>query len=135
MGCRCRSIPPVLTTLVHCTAPFHGGSHSNLYLRGYCDGTCSAGEFIIHTFSAHNCSRHQSLTERELLVLHAEIKALQHQHGLSYKDAAHRLYHSEVQKLRVEDEACKAISGLRQQVDMLITDDISSQITSIDEDG
>jgi hypothetical protein len=72
------------------------------------------------------------LTERELLAIHAEIKALQQQLGLSYKDAAHRLYHSEVQKLAVEDDRCKAISALRQQIDMLITEEISERIRNID---
>jgi len=67
------------------------------------------------------------------LALHAEIKALQQQHGLSYKDAAHRLYHSEVQKLGVEDDTCKAISGLQHQIDLMITDDISNRLRNIDE--
>jgi hypothetical protein len=70
--------------------------------------------------------------ERELLAIHAEIKALQQQLGISYKDAAHRLYHSEVQKLAVEDDRYKAFSGLRQQIDALITEDISEKIRNID---
>jgi hypothetical protein len=75
----------------------------------------------------------QSLTERELLALHGEIKALQQQHGLSYKDAAHRLYHSEIQKLAVEDEAGKGFSKLRQEIESLIRDNIGPLITSIDD--
>ena len=65
--------------------------------------------------------------------MHAEIKALQQQYGLSYKDAAHRLYHSEAQKLTVESDRQKAISGLRQQIDKLIAEDISDRIRSIDD--
>ena len=67
-----------------------------------------------------------------MLAVHAEIKALQQQHGLSYKDAAHRLYHSEIQKLRVNDDACKAMSGLRQRIDLMITEDIRKKIERID---
>jgi hypothetical protein len=66
------------------------------------------------------------------LVIHAEIKALQQQLGLSYKDAAHRLYHSEVQKLSVATDAYKTISKLRQQMD-IIEENISDKIRSIDE--
>lgn len=111
-------------------APHYGGLNANIYFSGYRDGTCIAGELISKCF-AQECSQHQSLTERELLAVHAEIKALQQQHGLSYKDAAHRLYHSEVQKLRVEDDACKVISGLREHIDILSTD-ISNEIKRID---
>jgi hypothetical protein len=85
----------------------------------------------VNTCSAQ-CSHHQSLTERELLVLHAEITALQEKLGLSYKDAAHRLYHSEVQKLKVEDEACKTLSGLRGEVEATICDNIIPKIHKAD---
>ncbi len=37
----------------------------------------------------------KGLSEREALVIHAEIKALKDRFGLSYKDAAHRLYMAE----------------------------------------
>jgi hypothetical protein len=67
------------------------------------------------------------------LALHAEIKALQEQLGLSYKDAAHRLYHSEVQKLRVEDEACKTLSGIRERVKAMIDENIAAKIHTADE--
>ena len=72
------------------------------------------------------------MTEREQLALHAEIKALQEQLGLSYKDAAHRLYLSEVQKLRVQDEACKTLSELKGQVRSMIVDNISGKIHTAD---
>ena len=65
--------------------------------------------------------------------MHAEIKALQ-QFGLCYKDAAHRLYHSEVQKLGAEGDRHNVISGLRRQIDILITEDISDKIRNIDDD-
>jgi hypothetical protein len=77
---------------------------------------------------------HQSLTERELLALHAEVKALQQQQGLSYKDAAHRLYHSEVQKLKVEADACKAISALREEMTTILMGHIWLKIKRIDDE-
>jgi hypothetical protein len=57
------------------------------------------------------------LTQRELLVLHAEVKALQEQHGISYKDAAHRLYHAEVQKLSALSDSQAAFSSLHGVLD------------------
>jgi predicted PhzF superfamily epimerase YddE/YHI9 len=45
------------------------------------------------------------LSERELLILHAEIKALQERYGIQYKDAAHRLYLAEIAKLQALDDA------------------------------
>jgi hypothetical protein len=66
------------------------------------------------------------------MILHAEITALQEQLGLSDKDAAHRLYHSEVQKLKVEDEACKTLSGLREEVETSISDNIIPKIHKAD---
>ncbi|KAF8812718.1 hypothetical protein BYT27DRAFT_7207558 [Phlegmacium glaucopus] len=48
------------------------------------------------------------LTDRECLGLHAEIKSLQERLGISYKDASHRLYMSELEKLKAEKDASKA---------------------------
>jgi hypothetical protein len=73
----------------------------------------------------------QSLTERELLSAHIEVKVLQQKYGLSYKDAAHRLYHAEVQKLIVQDEALRTLSELRQQMDDHIND-LNKRISAID---
>ena len=38
----------------------------------------------------------KGLSEREALIIHAEIKALKDRFGLSYKDSTHRLYMAEV---------------------------------------
>jgi hypothetical protein len=65
-------------------------------------------------------------------VAHAEILALKQKYGLSYKDAAHRLYHSEVQKLNAEDEAYAMISELRRQVDDIVEKDVKNMIMDID---
>lgn len=60
----------------------------------------------------------QDLTDRERLTLHAEVKALQARLGISYKDAAHRLYMAEVEKLNVNKRAHKALSTLRSHVEL-----------------
>ncbi|KAH9481626.1 hypothetical protein JR316_0006153 [Psilocybe cubensis] len=44
-----------------------------------------------------------SLTDHEMLALHSEVQALKQSLGISYKDAAHRLYMAEVAKLKVAD--------------------------------
>jgi hypothetical protein len=44
--------------------------------------------------------------------VHAEVKALQQQHGLSYKEATHRLYHCEVKKLVEQYEIGREIKDL-----------------------
>ena len=65
-------------------------------------------------------------------MAHAEILALKQKYGLSYKDAAHCLYHSEVQKLNAEDEAYAMISELRRQVDDIVEKDVKNMIMDID---
>lgn len=74
----------------------------------------------------------QGLTERERLALHAEVKALQEQQGLSYKDAAHRLYHAEVRALDEADTAHTALAELHHATDKYIVDDIYNAIKDID---
>uniref|UniRef100_A0A8H7XV60 Uncharacterized protein n=1 Tax=Psilocybe cubensis TaxID=181762 RepID=A0A8H7XV60_PSICU len=41
------------------------------------------------------------LTDQERLSLHAEVLSLQKRLGISYKDAAHRLYLAEVEKIQL----------------------------------
>ena len=64
--------------------------------------------------------------------LHAEIKALQATLGLSYKDAAHRLYMTEVAKLKTERETEYAFNSIRQEIDNTIVNEIYPPITKID---
>lgn len=52
------------------------------------------------------------LTEREIFGLHHEIKVLMERYGISYKDAAHRLYMTEWEKVRKDDRCKKAFSIL-----------------------
>lgn len=44
--------------------------------------------------------------------LHAEIMSLRETLGISYKDASHRLYLAECEKLKTEERAKKALSIL-----------------------
>ncbi|KAF8328755.1 hypothetical protein F5887DRAFT_924092 [Amanita rubescens] len=73
-----------------------------------------------------------SLTERELLLGHAEIKAVQEKFGLSYKDAAHRLYHTESRAQVDNDVVFRTFSQLRQGMDERIIHDITERIKEID---
>jgi hypothetical protein len=67
------------------------------------------------------------MTQRELLGLHAEVKALQGQFGISYKDAAHRLYHAEVQKLSALTDCEAALSEIHKGVDYIISDTVEAE--------
>jgi len=59
----------------------------------------------------------QKLTDRELLGCHAEVKALQIQLGTSYKDASHRLYMAEVEKLKQQDITLKTYATLKERME------------------
>jgi hypothetical protein len=59
---------------------------------------------------------------------HTEVKALQEKYGLSYKDAAHRLYHTEARALMENDGAFQTISALRQGMDKCIIHDLTERI-------
>lgn len=52
------------------------------------------------------------LSAQEKLALHSEVLALQAQLGISYKDASHRLYMAEMEKLRLADNSAKAWRNL-----------------------
>ena len=61
--------------------------------------------------------RLQKLTDRELLNCHAEVKALQNQLGTSYKDASHRLYMAEVEKLEQQDVTLKTFATVKERME------------------
>lgn len=63
----------------------------------------------------------QQLSEQELLSNHAEVLALQHRLGLSYKDASHRLYMAEVEKLKVAQASEKAFRSLDRRLEQYLT--------------
>lgn len=58
----------------------------------------------------------QELSEHEVLTLHAEVLALQEKLGISYKDASHRLYTAEIEKLALADAHHKAVSNLNARI-------------------
>jgi hypothetical protein len=66
------------------------------------------------------------------LGLHAEVKALQNQLGLSYKDAAHRLYMAEIQKVRTNHDAHTSFSSTTERIDNTVINDMLPAITKID---
>jgi hypothetical protein len=47
------------------------------------------------------------------LNLHSEVKALQATLGISYKDAAHRLYMASVEKMTIEKNTKESLTNLR----------------------
>lgn len=75
---------------------------------------------------------HKDLSDREALKLHAEVKALQVLLGISYKDAAHRLYMAEVEKLKTESELEGSFTMIRDMIDKTITNEINTPISKID---
>lgn len=46
------------------------------------------------------------------MTLHADVLALQDRWGISYKDASHRLYMAEVEKLKVNAKCHKAVENV-----------------------
>jgi len=54
--------------------------------------------------------------------VHAEVLALQQTLGISYKDASHRLYIAEVEKLKVADEKYKAFDSLDKRIARYLED-------------
>ena len=52
--------------------------------------------------------------------------------GISYKDAAHRLFLAEAERVKKADSAAKAFSALRKQIRETITEEIFPAISAID---
>lgn len=68
----------------------------------------------------------------EALHLHAEIKALQETLGISYKDATHRLYMTEVEKMKIEKMKEVSFAKIRFTIDNTINNEIDGPISEID---
>lgn len=68
-----------------------------------------------------------------MLNLHAEVIALQKRYGLSYKDAAHRLYMAEVEKIKIEKRYEFGYTKIRETIDNTIVNEVYAPITAIDE--
>ena len=60
------------------------------------------------------------------------MKALQDTLGISYKDAAHRLFLAEVERVKKADSAEKSFAAIRRSLESLITSDIIPPIDAID---
>jgi hypothetical protein len=71
-------------------------------------------------------------SERERHLLHAEVKALQDTLGISYKDAAHRLFLAEVERVKRADSAAKSFGAIQRSLQSLVTSDIIPPIDAID---
>jgi hypothetical protein len=76
----------------------------------------------------------QILTDRELLGCHAEVKALQNHLGTSYKDASHRLYMTEVEKLEQQAINLKTYSTLKERMEYGRTS-FESRLAQIESDN
>jgi hypothetical protein len=74
----------------------------------------------------------QGPSQRELFLLHAEVEALQKTLGISYKDAAHRLFMAEVERVQKADSAAKAFGELRRRMDDILSEEIFPPISAID---
>ena len=64
--------------------------------------------------------------------MHAEVIALQKTLGLSYKDAAHRLYMAEVEKMKAEKQSGNGYTKMRETIDNTIINEIYPPLTKID---
>ena len=71
-------------------------------------------------------------SERERHLLHAEVKALQKTLGISYKDAAHRLFLAEVERVKKAESATKSFAAIRHSLQSMVTSDIIPPINAID---
>jgi hypothetical protein len=60
------------------------------------------------------------------------VKALQKKLGISYKDAAHRLFMAEVERVKKADSAAKSFAVIRHSLQCLVTSDIIPPINAID---
>ena len=55
----------------------------------------------------------QESSDRERLSAHAEVLALQEKLGISYKDAAHRLYMAEMERLKTDQKTYKVFTTVK----------------------
>jgi len=51
---------------------------------------------------------------------HAEVLALQQRLGLSYKDAAHRLFMAEFEKLKADEKLYKSFANLKGSIEKVL---------------
>lgn len=94
---------------------------------------CRRTRYVLRSPSHDSILQHfQVLTHNEALSLHAEVLALQRTLGISYKEAAHRLYMSELERLKAERRTEQAMRGLREHVDKTLFHEIYPPLDEID---
>lgn len=67
-----------------------------------------------------------------MLILHSKIKGLQQLLGISYKDAAHRLYMAELERLKMADSASQSFIMLKNRIDQVVTHELAPIINAVD---
>jgi hypothetical protein len=60
------------------------------------------------------------------------VKALQKTLGISYKDAAHRLFLAKVERVKKADSAAKSFAAIRRSFESVVVSDILPPIQAID---
>ncbi len=65
-------------------------------------------------------------------MLHAEVEELQKTLGISYKDAAHRLFMTEIERVKKADSAAAGFSALRKRIGEIVAEEICPPISAID---
>ena len=64
--------------------------------------------------------------------MHAEVVALQSQWGITYEEAAHRLYLAEVRRLKAFKDAENGFRAVRERVDKTIACEICLALEKVD---
>ena len=64
--------------------------------------------------------------------MNEDIKALQNTLGISYKDAAHRLFMAKIERVKKADSAANAFSAIWTRIDQLVAEEIWPPINAID---
>jgi len=65
-------------------------------------------------------------------MLHAEVEALQKTLGISYKDAAHHLFMTEIEQVKKANSVAKGFSALRKRIGDIVAEEICPPISAID---
>ena len=74
----------------------------------------------------------QEFLDRECLILHAEILVIMSQLHISYKDAAHRLYMREIDKLKSKRQTERRYKNIKEQISNRMKTYMEGEIINID---
>ncbi|KAF9470931.1 hypothetical protein BDN70DRAFT_939319 [Pholiota conissans] len=72
------------------------------------------------------------ISEREARELHGEIEAIQSQYGISFKDAAHRLFMSELASVASNHDALSAFGATNKRLRDSVVNHMANPIVAID---